>query len=265
LATSATSATSSPSSPSSPSSARPELLDGRGRVVLVAGAAGGIGRAAVRLFRRAGARVVAMDRVRKGLPSGAGVLQLTGDAACEADVQRVVREAVQAYGRLDWLVNAVGAVGGGRLDATSLADWDRLLGINLDSAFLLCREAYPHLRRHKGAVVLFSSTNGRNGGSQFSGPAYAAAKAGVLNLTRYLAKEWAADAVRVNCIAPGPVATAMLDRLTAAEHVALKRAMPLGEYADPQQVAGMAAFLCSRYAANMTGACLNVSGGMVLD
>ena len=175
------------------------------------------------------------------------------------------RALITQAGRCDILVNNAGVTRDNLFIRMKDEEWDQVLRVNLDSAFLLCREAYPHLRRHKGAVVLFSSTNGRNGGSQFSGPAYAAAKAGVLNLTRYLAKEWAADAVRVNCIAPGPVATAMLDRLTAAEHVALKRAMPLGEYADPQQVAGMAAFLCSRYAANMTGACLNVSGGMVLD
>ena len=94
---------------------------------------------------------------------------------------------------------------------------------------------------------------------------YGAAKAGVLNLTRALAKEWAAQGLRVNCVAPGPVATAMLDRLSEADHAALKAAIPLGRYADPQEIAAAIAFLCSDHARTMTGAMINISGGLVLD
>lgn len=245
---------------------RPALFDGRGRVVLVTGAAGGIGRETVRLARASGAKVAAFDLARRGLPREArDVLAMTGDAAAEADVRALVREAVKRFGRIDAVVSAVGVVGAGRLDAMPLAEWHRLLDINLTSAFLLCRETWRPLKRARGSVVLFSSTNGRNGGSHLSGAAYAVAKAGIVNLTRYLAREWAPDGVRVNCVAPGPVDTPMVGRLTREQHAALKKAIPLGRYATAAEVAATVAFLCSPQAASMTGTCINVSGGMVLD
>ena len=140
-----------------------------------------------------------------------------------------------------------------------------MLDANLTSAFLLARACHRHLRRPGGTLVLLSSTNGRNGGGPLSGAAYAAAKAGILNLSRYLAKEWAAEGLRVNCVAPGPVDTPMLERLSAPQHQQLMAALPLGRYAQPDEVAGAIAFLCSSYAASITGACINVSGGMLLD
>lgn len=245
---------------------KPALFDGRGRVVLVTGAAGGIGRETVRLAHASGAKVAAFDLARRGLPREArDVLAVTGDAAAEADVRALVRETVKRFGRIDAVVSAVGVVGAGRLDAMPLAEWHRLLDINLTSAFLLCREAWRPLKRARGSVVLFSSTNGRNGGSHLSGAAYAVAKAGIVNLTRYMAREWAPDGVRVNCIAPGPVDTPMVGRLTREQHAALKKAIPLGRYATAAEVAATVAFLCSPNAASMTGTCINVSGGMVLD
>jgi NAD(P)-dependent dehydrogenase (short-subunit alcohol dehydrogenase family) len=114
-------------------------------------------------------------------------------------------------------------------------------------------------------MVLMSSSNAVNGGSAVSGAAYAVAKAGLLNLSRYLAKEWAPDLIRVNCIAPGPVATPMLDRLDAAAHAALIAAIPLKRYAEAAEIAAVTGFLCSAHAASMTGAVINVSGGLVLD
>ena len=245
---------------------KPALFDGRGKVVLVTGAAGGIGRETVRLARASGAKVAAFDLARRGLPREArDVLAMTGDAAAEADVRALVRESVKRFGRIDAVVSAVGVVGAGRLDAMPLAEWHRLLDTNLTSAFLLCRETWRPLKRARGSVVLFSSTNGRNGGSHLSGAAYAVAKAGIVNLTRYLAREWAPDGVRVNCIAPGPVDTPMVGRLTREQHAALKKAIPLGRYATAAEVAATVAFLCSPHAASMTGTCINVSGGMVLD
>jgi NAD(P)-dependent dehydrogenase (short-subunit alcohol dehydrogenase family) len=109
-----------------------------------------------------------------------------------------------------------------------------------------------------------SSPNGVHGGTVLSGPAYAAAKAGVLNLTRYLAKEWAADGVRVNCVVPGTVDTPMLKRLDEAELKAIVNSIPLGRLTTPQDVASACAFLCSDHTRSMTGAVMNVSGGRLL-
>ena len=238
----------------------PALLQAAGQVVLVAGAAGGIGRATAQIFSLAGAKVVAFDRV-----AASGDLLITGDATLEQDVNLAVQRSVEHFGRLDYIVNTVGVTGAGSLAEMSTQEWQRILGINLTSAFLLTRAAFPHLALKRGAVVLMGSTNGRNGGSAVSGAAYAVAKAGIRNLTRYLAKEWAPSGVRVNCVEPGPVATPMLDRLDAQAHQALLAAIPLQRYASAEEVAGAIAFLCSAHAASMTGTSLNISGGMLLD
>ena len=244
-----------------------QLLDGGGRVAFVAGAAGGIGTACVAAFREAGAQVAAMSRNAarfEKITADGDSLALVGDCGREDDVRQAIAQAQARFGRIDYLVNAAGVVGAGTLAATSLADWQDVMDANLTSCFLLCREAHDALKASQGAVVLMSSTNGMNGGTRLSGAAYAAAKAGIINLTRYLAKEWAPD-IRVNCIAPGPVETPMLDRLTDHDHAALKRLIPLGVYATADQVAAQTLFLCSHHAATTTGTVANISGGLVLD
>jgi NAD(P)-dependent dehydrogenase (short-subunit alcohol dehydrogenase family) len=251
-----------PSQPAATSA--PALLEATGKVALVAGAAGGIGSATVGLLRAAGARVGLFDLLRWRI-TDPGVVPISGDAASERDCEQAIARTVERFGRLDYVVNAVGVIGAGKFADIATKDWHRLLQINLDSTFFLMRAAYPHLPKPGGAAVLISSTNGRNGGSRLSGAAYATAKAGIVNLTRYLAKEWAPDGVRVNCVAPGPVATPMVDRLSAAEHDALKAAIPLKRYAEASEIAATIGFLLSSHAASMTGACLNVSGGLLLD
>ncbi len=246
--------------------ALPPMLAGRGKTALIFGAAGGIGRATCSLFEAAGVRVVAVDRDKRRL--GTPTLRrhpIVADAADEAAVDGAFAEAGRRVGTIDYVVNLVGITGHGRLDSLSLADWNRVMATNLTSAFLVARSAYRCLRRPGGVLILMSSTNGRAGGTQYSGAAYGAAKAGVLNLTRYLAKEWAPDGLRVNTLAPGPVDTPMLARLSPREHAALKAAVPLKRYASAAEIAAGIAFLCSRHAQTMTGTCLNVSGGLVLD
>jgi NAD(P)-dependent dehydrogenase (short-subunit alcohol dehydrogenase family) len=235
-----------------------------GRTALVTGAAGGIGRAVCALFRAAGMNVAAADLARLE-PPAPDYLPVTMDATDEAAVRDGVGRAAAQFGRLDVVVHAVGAVGAGNLQSQSLAEWRRVLDVNLTSAFLVARACYPHLARPGGTLILFSSTNGRNGGNVFSGPAYAVAKAGIVNLVRFLARDWAAEGLRVNCLAPGPVATTMLDRLTPAEHAALRARIPLGRYAEAAEIAAAVAFLASPHAASISGACLNISGAQVLD
>ena len=235
-----------------------------GKTAFVTGAGGGIGRAVVSLFRSAGVRVAAADIAGLDEPAD-DYRPLKTDCTDERQIKASIGAAAHRYGEIDYLVHAVGVVGEGPLVDVSLADWDRLLAVNLTSAFLVTREAFTRLRRPGASVILFSSTNGRNGGSALSGPAYAAAKAGIINLTRYLAKEWSDAGVRVNCLAPGPVDTPMLDRLQNGERAALRGALFQGEIATADQVAGTVAWLCSSHAASVTGACLNVSGGLVLD
>ncbi len=245
---------------------RAALLEARGRVALIAGAGGGIGRATLELFEAAGARVVALDLDSAKLPAQSdAVLGIAGDAIDESAVRSAVECAVSRFGRIDFAVNAVGVAGGGVLCSTSLAEWRRVIDINLTSAFLLARECYRSLSRPGGSVVFIASTNARNGGSALSGAAYATAKAGIINLTRYLAREWAPEGLRVNSVMPGPVATPMLARFSQEQRAALVDSVPLKRLAQPAEVAAAIAFLCSQHAQSMSGACVNVSGGLVLD
>lgn len=237
------------------------------RVALVTGAAGGIGRAAVQVLLRDGFAVFATDRALASLPCAfdAAFDAFSADVTDEAQVTAAIVACRKRFGGLDAVVHLAGASGKGPLSDVSLAEWRELIEVNLTSAFLVARAAGPLLKERQGALLLTASTNALNGGSALSGPAYAVAKAGIINLSRYLAKEWAPDRVRVNCIAPGPVDTPMLQRLPADVRTSLDRLVPLGRAATAAEVAEIIAFLCSPRAAYLTGTVMNVSGGLVLD
>lgn len=240
--------------------------NGPSKVALDTGAAGGIGQAVVSRLRANGARVAAFDMPSRLKARTTGrFLPLSGDATCESDVVHAVARTVEYFGRIDWLVHTVGKVGSGGIDHCSLDMWRSQMAVNLDSAFLFCREAAPHLAQALGAAVLFSSTNGRTGGSAVSGAAYAVAKAGILNLARFLARDWAGAGVRVNCIAPGPVDTVMLDRLGPSGRARLLKTIPLGRFSTAQQVAAQVAFLLSDDCGAVSGEVFNTSGALVLD
>ena len=230
-------------------------------VALVTGACGGIGKAVVDGFSELGARVFGSDICRCNC-KGQEFIQC--DATREPEVQSMVAAIDERAGRLNFLIHAAGLAGGGSLAETDLSGWREVIDANLTSAFLVARAAYPLLVRSKGAVVFCGSSNGYNGGSHLSGPAYAAAKAGIHNLTRYLAKEWAPDGIRVNAVAPGPVNTAMVGRLSDDIRAALQEAVPLGREGKPEEIAANILFLCSQNASWQTGSIVNISGGLVL-
>lgn len=236
-------------------------------VALVTGAAGGIGQATVGMLRARGMRVAAADLRLAELPcTDPGFLSCALDVVDEAAIARTVERVLREFGRLDHVVHLAGQTGDGPLTAVSRGDWDRLLAVNLTSAFLLAKAVAAPLAAARGSLTLTASTNAINGGNALSGPAYAVAKAGVINLMRYLAKEWAPQGVRVNALAPGPIATPMVtgkftaDQLrTITDNVLLKR---LGR---AEEVAAAVGYLVSSDALYVTGTVMNVSGGVVLD
>ncbi len=236
------------------------------QVAFVTGAAGGIGRAVVARLRARGMRVYATDVALAAVPCGdAGFEAASLDVTSEAAVAEQVAACLARFGRLDHLVHLAGKVGHGPIDTVSLTDWRDLLAVNLDSAFLLAKACHAALRAQTGTVTLMASTNGLNGGSTLSGPAYAVAKAGIINLTRYLAKEWAPERIRVNCLAPGPIDTPMVARFDAEVRRKLAASVPLKRIGKPEEVAAAIEFLISADAGFTTGTVMNLSGGMVLD
>lgn len=236
-----------------------------GPVAWVTGAAGGIGQATVARLVEAGFQVEAADLVTPSSAEAGPVRWSHLDATDEHAVAAAAMELAGRHPGLSAVVHLVGSVGAGPLASTLLADWNRLLEVNLTSAFLVARASQPLLRAGHGVLVLASSTNGLNGGSALSGAAYAAAKGALVNLTRYLAREWAPDGIRVNCVAPGPVDTPMLGRLDAATRRRLLEATPLGRLASADDVARVVVHLCGDAGTFLTGTVHNVSGGLELD
>ena len=236
-----------------------------GRVLLLTGAAGGIGQAVMRRVLTEGYLVFAVDRVDPaGRTRDDRVQWFRADVTRDEETEAAFRALAQSWGRLDAAVLAAGAVGSGRVEGVAPDAFRRLIDLNLTSAFTYARLALPLLRDSKGCLVFLSSTNGLTGGSPLSGPAYAAAKAGLIALTKNIARDYGPEGVRANCVAPGPTDTPMLDRLSDSVRHSLGAAIPLGKIGSPDDAANAIAFLCSDEARYLTGATLSVSGGMVM-
>src|ERR1700691_232816 len=246
----------------------------RDKVVIVTGAASGIGRATAALFAREGARLVLNDIDRKSLDTVAAQLgkaenrTVVGDIALEDTARHLAQEAISAFGRIDVLVNNAGIHFLKDVTDMSVEEWDRLMDINLKSMFLCCKHVIPYmLERKKGAIVNLASISSfigqeMDGASTF---AYNITKAGALQLTKSLATRYASDGIRVNCVCPGNVETNILKRPTQAEVAEFwrdaSRAEPVGRNAQPEEIANAILFLASDESSFVTGTPLIVDGG----
>jgi NAD(P)-dependent dehydrogenase (short-subunit alcohol dehydrogenase family) len=242
------------------------------RVSLVTGAASGIGRATALRLAAEGATVFASDVATEGLLETAALAaDCTGtitttrtDVADEASVHDFVAEAVERHGRIDVLVNVAGVLAFSHTHEFPLAEWNRLLTINLTGTFLACREALPHLVESRGVIVNLASTSAHRG--QPWSAAYSATKGGVLALTRTLAVEYAAQGVRVNSVSPGAIETPIMEAFhlpEGADFNLLRRVMPIGPNGKPEGIAAAIAFIASDEASHMNGADLLVDGATV--
>ncbi len=246
-------------------------MDFQGQVAFVTGAGSGMGRAIAIQFAREGARVVCADinlpaakQTVAQLPAGAG-LAIHLDVTSEESVQAAVTHAVETFGRLDILVNSAGIGPVRSWDELTLEDWNRTLAVNLTGVFLCCKAVTPIMRRQRyGRIVNISSIAGKQY-SAIIGAHYGASKAGVIGLTRYLARVLAPDGILVNCVAPGTTETPFSESyIGAAREIQLKN-IPLGRFARPEEIADAVLFLCSPRAAYITGETLNVNGGLLMD
>jgi NAD(P)-dependent dehydrogenase (short-subunit alcohol dehydrogenase family) len=241
--------------------------DYRGRKVLVTGAGAGIGEAIALRLGRAGAAVACIDRDEPSARRVAALIEggvaLVGDIASEQDVARTVDAAAEALGGIDVLVNNAGITIIKSFEESTLEEWDRTLDVNLRSMFLCTKRALPWLRKSRaGAIVNLASM----AALRFTVPhvAYAASKGGVVSFTRDLAFELAPHGIRVNAVAPGPIATQILGRASDEQIEQAGLRFLLGRIGRPSDVAEAVAFLACERAAYITGITLPVTGGAEL-
>jgi NAD(P)-dependent dehydrogenase (short-subunit alcohol dehydrogenase family) len=238
-----------------------------GKAAIVTGAAGGVGRATVRLLSERGARVVAVDLSPSVLELEAeSVLALEGDVAVAATAKRAVAAGDDRWGRVDILVNNAAQIVWKSILETSEEEWDRVMAVNVRSMFLFCRAVIPLMEQQGGgAIVSTASISGLVGLAQQS--AYSASKGAIVQLTRQLAIECAPARIRVNAVAPGAIDTPFLHRLleTADDPPAIAAAIqaehPLGRWASAEEVARSIVFLASDAARFITGSVVPVDGG----
>jgi NAD(P)-dependent dehydrogenase (short-subunit alcohol dehydrogenase family) len=245
-----------------------------GRVAIVTGGARGIGRETAETLAEVGAHVVLADLDMQAVESAAAEIRASGrhatatvaNVADEASVNAMVQATLEREGRLDILVNNAGIAI--RRPAVDLAldDWDKVLSVNLTGSFLCARAAArPMIAAGSGAIVNVASIMGLSGGGLYPNVSYQATKGAIVNMTRALAVEWAAHAIRVNAVAPTYVRTDLIGPiLKDPELVARIEAMtPLKKLAEPADIAAAIAFLVSPAAAMITGHTLAVDGGFL--
>ena len=243
------------------------VLDGK--VALVTGARGGIGLATARALAAEGAKLVLGDvasldeTVRQLGAAPSDVVGVTLDVTSAADAEAAVKTALDTFGRLDILVNNAGVGKPAPLAEVTGELWDWIIDINLKGAFICARAAAPKLTSG-GCIVNIASLAGR-ASSPSMACAYSASKAGLLGLTRHLAKELAPRGIRVTAVNPGVVITPLATDNYSAELLARTiEAVPMGRAAQPEEIASVVVFLASDAASYVTGASLDVNGGIFM-
>ncbi len=236
------------------------------KVVVVTGAASGIGAATAIRFAREGAKLVLVDikdlSDTSAKLSGKDFLAHSADVSDEKAVDGMVTAAVERFGKLNVLVNNAGVYAGGDPAKISTEDWRKVIATDLDGVFFGCRAAIPHLEKTGGSIINTASVSGTGG--DWNTLPYNAAKGGVVNFTRALAMDLGKRGIRVNAVCPSLTRTDMTADMFKDEEMLkqFNERIPLGRPCEPEEVAGVIAFLASSDASFITGAMIAVDGGV---
>lgn len=243
------------------------------KTAVISGAASprGIGLATAKLFAAHGARVAILDVDAAGAAAAAAALgplhlglgcDVTDPAACRA----AAAQAIAAFGRVDILVNNAGITQPLKLMDIAPENWARVIDVNLTGVLNLSQAFIPHMReRRQGAIACMSSVSAQRGGGIFGGPHYSAAKAGVLGLAKAMARELGPDGIRVNCVTPGLIQTDITGgKLTPELKDEIRKGIPLNRLGEATDVANIFLFLASDLSSYVTGAVIDVNGGMLI-
>jgi 3-oxoacyl-[acyl-carrier protein] reductase len=242
------------------------VFDFSGRVLLLTGAAGGIGQAVADEFVASGAKVVladlhgdaAAEAARKVDPDGSATESVKLEASSMADVEQAIDRCSERFGRLDYLVTAAGIFEDHPFESMTEEQWHRTVAVNLDGVFYACRTAVAAMA-DGGAIVNVASEAAHTGGSPMHAD-YGAAKAGVLAFTKTIARELA-PRIRVNAVSPGTIDTPMVARWLEQHGTEYVDTIPMRRLGTPKDVAQAIAFLCSDAASYITGTTIHVNGG----
>jgi NAD(P)-dependent dehydrogenase (short-subunit alcohol dehydrogenase family) len=250
----------------------------KGKTCIIAGSAApqGIGRATARLFAEHGAQLVLadrssseqladdlMDELRTGSGTIPSIIAVSCDITDPEQCANLVTRAEEKFGTIDVVVNSAGVVETRSILDTLPADLDLMIDVNLKGAFNLCQAVLRHFApRNSGVIVNLASLAAQRGGGLVGGAHYASAKGGVISLTRSIAREFGPRGIRANVICPAMAQTGMLNGISPDELVAIQQTIPLRRLAMPREVAGACLFLASELSSFVTGATLDVNGGL---
>ncbi|MCA1381778.1 MULTISPECIES: glucose 1-dehydrogenase [Bradyrhizobium] len=249
----------------------------RGKTAIITGAASprGIGLATARRFAAEGARVAILDIDGPAAEAAArGLEPVTGEphlglALDVTDKQACIKAAeavAAAFGQIDILINNAGVTQPVKLLDITPEDWGRIQDVNLKGILFLSQAVIPYMRKRKsGSIACMSSVSAQRGGGIVGGPHYSAAKAGVLGLAKAMAREFGPDGIRVNCVTPGLIGTDITaGKFTDEMRAKILEGIPLGRLGEAADVAGIYTFLASDLSAYVTGAVIDVNGGMLI-